>query len=325
MPANLPPDYRSAEQRFREAKTVPDKMEALEEMWAVLPKHKGTDKIQADIKRRMARLRREGDKKGGPAHYAVKVVREGAGQVMLLGCPNSGKSSLLAGLTAAHPTVAEYPYSTRSLLPGMMAYKDVQVQLVDTPPVAPGCIEAYLPSLVRSADAAVVVVNLAEPDFGAQVEPVLTELGKRKICLVREPGKAEVERGVAEKRALIAATRQDVAEGNLALLMEQYGERFPVFPVSAVTGAGTDVLREKVFGLLDCVRIYTKVPGKLPDRDHPYVVAEGTTVMELARSVHKDFAVSLKYARLWGEGARDGQMVERGHVLHDGDLVELHI
>ena len=325
MPANLPPDYRSAEQRFREAKTAASKIEALEEMWALLPKHKGTDKIQADIKRRMSRLRHEADKKGGPARHAVRVVREGAGQVMLLGCPNSGKSSLLAGLTAAHPTVAEYPYSTRSLLPGMMAYKDVQVQLVDTPPIAPGYIETYLPSLVRGADAAVVVVNLAEPDFGAQLEPVLTELGKRKICLVREPGQAEVERGVAEKRTLIAGTRRDVAEGNLSLLTGQYGQRFPVLAVSAVSGEGTDVLREKVFGLLGCIRIYTKAPGKPPDSDHPFVVADGTTVMELARTVHKDFAVSLKYVRLWGEGARDGQMVERGHILHDGDLVELHI
>ncbi len=327
MPANLTPAYRSAEQRFREAKTIPDKLDALDEMWAFLPKHKGTDKIQADIKRRTARLRREGEKKGGPAHHAVKVVREGAGQVVLVGAPNSGKSQLLASLTGAHPTVAEYPYATRIPLPGMMPYKDVQVQLVDTPPIAPGYVEPYLPSMVRGADAVILVVNLAEKDFCGQVEPVLREMGSRKVSLVGEPGKVQLESGVVEKRTLMIATRRYLpkALADLPALEAAYGECFLIVAVSAPASEELEPLRETIFSLLGCIRIYTKAPGKPPDREHPYTVLIGTTVMDLAKIVHKDFASSLKFARIWGVGTRDGQRVERVHALHDGDMVELHI
>jgi ribosome-interacting GTPase 1 len=76
--------------------------------------------------------------------------------------------------------------------------------------------------------------------------------------------------------------------------------------------------------MLDVIRIYSKKPGKKADTDAPYVVRRGTTVLDAAGIVHKDFAQHLKYARLWRRGALEGQMVSREHVLEDGDILELH-
>src|SRR5438477_183284 len=223
MPANLSPEYKAAEAAYRKAREPRERLECLREMLRTIPKHKGTEHLQADIKARIKDLAEdlEGGRRGGGGHSggpALVVRPEGAAQVALIGPPNAGKSSLHARLTGSAAHVAPYPYTTQFPEPGMLPHQDIHFQLVDLPPVA----------------------------------------------------------------------------------------------------------REHPVAWLGVVRIYTKAPGHAPDKGRPFTLRRGQTVDDLARLIHKDLVRSLKYARVWGHCEFDGQHVGHGHVLGDGDIVELH-
>jgi ribosome-interacting GTPase 1 len=325
MPANLTPDYLNAEQRFKSAKTTEDKIAAIEEMMATIPRHKGTEKMQADLKRRLSKLRVEQARRPvsriGIIH---RVEKEGAGQVVMVGPPNSGKSLLVRRLTHATPEVADYPFTTRVPLPGMMRFEDVQVQLVDLPPVHPDFPESWLYQIIRNADAALLVVDLGDPDLLEDLETSLGQLANAKVQL----GQSELPGvpGWLHKRTLLAANKTDAsgAADAFEILRELYGARFAMAGVSAETGEGLECLRRAVFGVLEVIRVYTKAPGKKLERTAPYILKHGSRLIDLAAHVHQDFLSQLKYARLWREGRFDGQMVNRDHVLEDKDVVELH-
>lgn len=326
MPANLSPEYLEAEQRFKSAKSTEEKLEALEEMFATIPKHKGTEKMQADIKRRLSKLRSEQAKKPisrvGLLH---RVEKEGAGQVALVGPPNSGKSALVRHLTHATPEVADYPFTTRAPVPGMMAFEDVQIQLVDLPPVRPDFPESWLYQIIRNADACLLVVDLSDPGLLEDLETTLGQLGNAKVQLGQGPLPANPA-GWLVKRTLLIGNKLDAAGAaeNLEILRELYGARFPILALSAETGARLDELRHAVFALLELVRVYTKVPGKKLELTAPYVLKRGSRLIDLAAHVHHDFLTQLKYARVWGHGKFEGQMVNRDYLLVDKDVVELH-
>ena len=313
MPANLTPEFREAEQRFRAAQTGEEKLVALEAMLRAIPKHKGTEKMQADIKRRIAKLKAEATRRPVTARQRAShhLSREGAGQVALVGPPNSGKSSLVAAVTNARPVVADYPFSTREPLSGMMPYENLQIQLVDLPPLAPGFAPPWMFSLIRRADAILLVLDLSDEGLVGRAEGLKTLLAEGKVSL---------------SGAVIAGTRADVpgAADNLSLLPEILGQEIPAVAISAVRGDNLPVLQRLLFEALAVIRIYTRAPGKRPDLTAPFVLPRGTTLVEAAAAVHKDFAANLKFARVWGKGTFDGQMVQRDHVLHDGDVVELH-
>ncbi|MDQ7800319.1 MAG: TGS domain-containing protein [Armatimonadota bacterium] len=331
MPANLTPEYLSAEQRYRQAASPQERLEALEEMLRTVPKHKGTEKLQADIKRKIARLRQEMQTRRGGARAQpfFHIPREGAGQVVLVGPPNSGKSSLLAALTNAAPEVAPYPLTTRVPQPGMMHFENVQVQLVDTPPVCREFSEGWLYGLIRGADAAVLVLDCSD-DGILYLEDSLRLLPDNRVFLVGQeavvPDDASLPRG-AYKRTVVVANKWDLpgARENLAVLVELLGERLPgePLPVSAVRGDGLEQLRSRIFSALHKIRVYSKPPGQKPDLQAPFVLPRGSTVRDAAEVIHKELAERLKYARLWGRGYH-GQMVGRDHVLEDGDILELH-
>jgi hypothetical protein len=326
MPANLSPEYLQAEQRFKSAKSTEEKLTALEEMFSTIPKHKGTEKMQADIKRRLSKLRTEQAKKPvsrvGLLH---RVEREGAGQVALVGPPNSGKSALVRHLTHATPEVADYPFTTRAPLPGMMAFEDVQIQLVDLPPVHPDFPESWLYQIIRNADACLLIVDLSDPDLLEDLETTLGQLGDAKVQLGQGPPPANPT-GWLAKPTLLVGNKLDAAGAaeNLEILKELYGTRFPILALSAETGAGLDELRRAVFELLELVRVYTKAPGKKLELTAPYVLKRGSRLIDLAAHVHHDFLAQLKYARVWGHGKFEGQMVNRDYLLADKDVVELH-
>lgn len=329
MPANLTTQYKDAEQRFRQATDHDAKREALREMLALLPKHKGTEKLHADLKKRLAKLEEEaGHAARGGGHRADPghVRREGAGQWILVGPPNAGKSSLLAALTHAHPEIGEYPFTTRAPLPGMAAFEDVQVQLVDTPPVAAGHTEPYLPNLVQGADGVIVVLDPTADDVAQTFAAVLEVLSRGHVWprgRAPPPGASPL---LVARPVLVVATRRDLDDdGTFAgLARDAAGADLPFFAVSATRGDGLDALRPELFRALGRIRVYTKEPGKKPDLGKPFVLPAGATVHDLAALVHHDVAAHLKFARIWGHARFEGQQVDRHHLLADRDVVELH-
>jgi ribosome-interacting GTPase 1 len=328
LPANLPPAYFEAEKRYREAKTPGDGIAALEEMLAIMPKHKGTDKLKADLRRRISKLRtkQHEKKKVGKRESSFKVEREGVGQVVVIGAPNVGKSALVAALTNADPQVADFPHSTWKPTPGMMYFEDIQIQLIDTPPISREYIEPLFFDLVRRSDVILVVVDV-HTDPLHQLEETVSVLKERRIVPRRLERLYEDSTGWTFLPILVIANKIDdqSSEENFEIFNSLLEDDWPVIPVSAATGRNFDVLKESIFYTLEIIRIYTKIPGKEPDLTAPFVLRKGSTLEELALKIHKDFSAKLKYARLWGAHVYDGQMVQRDHVLQDGDIVELHV
>ena len=315
MPANLPPQYLEAEKKFRLAKNAADKIIALEEMLAIMPKHKGTDHLRAELRRRIAKLIQVSEKKAATQRASMLIDKEGAAQVVVIGLPNAGKSQLVSSVTNASPTVAEYPFTTHSATPGMMEFENIQIQLIDTPPLTEQSIEWWLPHMIRRADALLVVVDLSNAPL-AQVEAIFIELESRKI-VVREN----------KVKALIVGNKLDVANAseNYLALKNKYERQLPIIAVSAKEGVGLEELKREIYQMLDIIRVYTKAPGRKPDFTDPIILDRGSTLADAAASVHKDFAAKLKYARIWGSGKHDGVMVKRDHILQDGDIIELHL
>ncbi|WP_165250881.1 GTPase [Paludisphaera soli] len=330
MPANLPPQYLKVEDEYRSLTKPGDRLEKLRELYRMLPKHKGTEKLQSDLKQKMSRLKEEletaapGAKKqhGG----APKIPREGAGRVVLVGPPNSGKSALLAALTNARPAVAPFPFTTRAPQPGILDVEDVPIQLLDLPPVSDDFMEPWLPGLIGSADAAILTFDLASDDAADEVEAVLALLAARGIELVEELPCDVEDVEVRHVKTVAAAAKADApgAEGRLEVLREWFAGRFRPRPVSAETREGLETLARDAYHSLGLIRIFTKVPGRPADRSRPFTVPVGSTVLDLAREIHRDLEASLRSAKVWGTGVFDGQSVKRDHELHDRDVVELH-
>ncbi len=329
MPANLPPQYMKAEEDFRKAGSPAEKLEALRTLFRLLPKHKGTEKLQSDLKQKISRARDEveagksGGKKSGPSY---RVPREGAGQVVLVGAPNAGKSAILAATTNAKPEIAPYPFTTRAPYPGIVSHLDIRFQLVDLPPITADFLEPWVPNIIRSADAAALVVDLADDDLIEGAEVALGRLADVHTELVGELPFDVEDETLQHVRTILAANKCDdpAAKDRLELLTEWVAGRFPILEVSATTGLGLESLKAGAYDLLGVLRIYTKVPGKPADRKSPFTVPQGSTVLDLAREIHRDLEQTLKFAKVWGTGVFEGQTVKRDHELHDADVVELH-
>lgn len=331
MAVNLPPQYHDAEARYKKAKTPEEKLAALKEMWVILPKHKASEKVQADLKTKISELTDEieharlGPKKAAPGVH--KIPAQGAGQVVLLGPPNAGKSRLITRLTKAPAKVEPYPFTTRDPVPGMMDYEDVRVQLVDLPPVTPDHYEHFITELTRGADAALLFLDLSDDDGAAATQAVIDRLKQARRVLVGNTASDGDDPTTYHLKTLLVANKSDdeAADIRLELAREAFADRFPMLVVSAEHGTGLEDLRKAIYVLLGVMRIYTKQPGKPAEKSNPFTCPIGSTVHELAGRVHKDFEDGLKSARVWGAGVFDGQTVGREHVLHDGDLVELHL
>jgi len=327
MPTNVPPQYREAEARYRAAVSPEDKLAALEEMLRIMPKHKGTDKLQADVKARIAKLRQhqEGPRKGG-GHSHV-IAGEGAGQVALVGPPNVGKSSLVSVLTGAEPKVADYPYTTIEPVPGMMPVEDVFVQLIDLPAISTEHVEPWVFDLVRRADILWIVVESGGALDG--LESIRSLLAAKHIEVYPQGGSSAAGGDPAwvRKPGMLVVTGMDRpgAADNLEILRALLEAPWPVHAVSPVNGHGLEALGRETFEALDVIRIYTKEPGKPADRKRPFTLPRGATVADLAETIHRELAQGLKFARIWGEGVFDGQQVQRDHVLAEGNVVELHL
>jgi len=325
MPANLPPQYFDAEKRYRQAKTPEDKIEALETMLAIMPKHKGTDHLYGDLRRRIAKLTEEAERKAATSRTSFYIRREGAGQVALVGLPNVGKSQLLAAVTDALPEIAEYPFTTKSPNIGMMKFENIQIQLVDTPAVTGKDSRAWLNNIARNADLIAIVVDLSNNPV-EQVVTTLQELENIGIVPVSN-NITEATIGKRQRKMLLIANKSDLENSGAGAkqLNSQYSARFPVISISASEGNNIEVLKSGIFKALEIIRVHTKSPGKKVDLTDPVILKTGSTVKEAAEEIHKDFKSKMKYALVWGSGKFDGQRVGQDHVLQDNDIIELHI
>ena len=347
MPANLTADYRKAEEAFRQARELRDRLDCLKEMLRTIPKHKGTDHLQADIKSRIKDLTEElagpskGGKRAGPIH---SIRAEGAAQIAMIGPPNAGKSSLHARLTGSKTDIGPYPLTTRLPIPGMLPFEDVHIQLIDLPPVSADFMETWIVNALQPADGALLVVDVSDPECVDQIPVILQRLAEKKIFLLEQwPGFEPVTRSKADDPAdvptdgeldpfrielptILAANKSDLDPGpdEVKILEELLDLHFPALACSATTGQGCDEIGALLFQGLQIVRVYTKTPGKPFKREKPFTVRAGQTILDVARLVHKDFAQDLRYARVWGHEVFDGQQVGPEHWVADGDIVELH-
>ncbi len=340
MPTNVTAEYKKAEQAFREAREPADRLQCLQEMLRTIPKHKGTEHLQRDIKTRIKMLKEDlsGSKKGaartGPVH---SIRQDGAAQIALIGPPNSGKSTLHHALTGARSEIGMYPFTTRSPLPGMMPFEDVQFQLVDLPPISVDYFEPWLVNALQPANAALLIIDISDPGCIEHVHDVQQQLQQRKFYLTDKfqactSGQPDVndedfDPFRVDLPTLLVANKIDLADGldELDALNELLEHCFPSVAVSATMGTNLNEFPGMVFDKLNIIRVYTKVPGKPADTERPFTLKFGGTVFEVARQVHKSIAEQFRFARIWGEDVYDGQQVGPDHVLHDSDIIELHV
>lgn len=311
MPANLTPDYFKAEQWYRSATTPEEKILALEQMLAVMPKHKGTDKLKADLRQKLSALKAGEEKRHKSGGVDIfHVPRTGAGQVVLLGMPNTGKSSIVGLLTDAKVHITDFPFATNAPVPGMMHFEDVPIEIVDMPPITaeivmPGQVGTY-----RNCDLIAIVIDLST-DVEEQWNVCLDFLEMRNLL----PG----------KKTVCICTKSDIeADGAIDKVKKLCANRFDMIATSVESGEGMGELPTMLFKQLSIIRVYAKPPGKKPDMNEPFTIPAGSTVLDLARVIHRELAEKLKHARIWGTNVYEGQSVQRNHVLNDKDIVELH-
>lgn len=328
MPLNLPPEALEAQQRHRAAETLEEKITTLEEFVSLIPKHKGTDHLRADLRRKLSKLKNaaQTQKRSGKQASAYHIDSEGIGQVVLVGLPNVGKSALVAALTNATPEVAPFPFTTWTPTPGMMEMENVQIQLIDTPPLSEDFIEPEMLNLVRRADLVLLVIDLQGYPL-QELEDTVAILKEHRIVpsYLRHTYTEERRPTIIPTLVLANKCDDEACAEDFVVLCELLEHDWPLLPVSATTGRNLEHMKRVVYDLLGVIRVYAKPPGREPDYSAPFVMREGGTVEEFASKVHQDFAKGLKSARVWGSATHDGQMVGRDHVLHEGDVVELRI
>uniref|UniRef100_A0A7C4QSG4 TGS domain-containing protein n=1 Tax=Schlesneria paludicola TaxID=360056 RepID=A0A7C4QSG4_9PLAN len=330
MPANLTPQYQKAEEAYRRAQSAQERLACLEQMLQLIPKHKGTEKLQADLKTRLKETRQELQAEQHASKAVGKVYRfprQGAAQAVIVGAPNAGKSRLLKELTKAEPEVAPYPFTTREPMPGMMAWEDVAVQLIDTPPITSSHFEPYLLNLVRSTDLVLLAFDGSSDDAPEQTVEVIQQFARRHTFLSDHTGFDPDDFSQLHVKTLLVVTRgsDPDAAARADFLRELLPIPFPGTTVECDDAPSREALREQIFRSADVIRIYTKTPGKPADFSAPFCIPRGGTVEDLAAKIHRDLAEKVKSAKLWAHGSSDARIVGRDHVLSDRDLVELHV
>ena len=330
MAANLSPEYQAAEKKYKSSSDPREKLDALQEMLRTIPKHKGTEKMQADIKTRIKKMRKETKKSGGAAKSTgISIERSGEGQVVLVGPPNSGKSTIVNMLTHATPEVADYPYTTRMPTPGIMKHEDVPLQIVDLPPIADGYIESWLPQIIRVCDAAILCLSFHNDDILSQYEELMKILEEYKLMLCGQeiPDEDDIPRGFMPIPTVMLANKMDTpdAKDNLEIFREFFGTPFETIEMVATDEEQVSKIPAKMFDFMNLVRVYAKEPQKPAKMDKPFVFHEGDTLFDMAYTIHSDFAENLKVAKVWGAGKFDGQMINKDYILQDKDVIEIHI
>lgn len=326
MPANLPPTYFEKEKELKFAQTPEEKIQIYSELLSIMPKHKGTDKLRADIRSRISKLKKEiGKQTGGARVDLYHVPREGAAQVVMLGMPNSGKSQILKALTNAEPEVQNYPYTTQIPQVGMIPYKNIQIQLVDMPPVSRDYAPGWIFGIARGAELLLIIIDLKNKDVKAEIGTVIELLESSHIKIAPKSGEIKDENFLT-KKGIFVCNKKDIdgAEDKFIRIEKQYGTDFKFFSISALHNSNLETVKEEIYRALDIIRVFTKPPKKDVDKSHPFILKKGSKVIELAAQIHRDFQKNLRYVRLWRKGEIDGMRIDKKEILQDGDIVEFH-
>lgn len=326
MPANLTPDYFKAEKWFKEAQTTEEKILALEKMLAVIPKHKGTSHMCADIKKKISHFKDSASKKSGTGKTfdIFHIPKSGAAQIVMIGTPNSGKSSIVASLTNANVTVAEYPHSTSVPAPGMVTFEDIKIQLVDMPPItadyaAPGQVGTY-----RNCDKIAITIDLST-DLQEQLNVCFAFLNDHCLLIDKDNDQTDAEGNALGKDAFFLCTKNDAAPADAIETLKSLSPKdLPMIVTSTESFEGIEELPENLFAQSGKIRVYTKKPKVKAELKDPFTLPIGSTVMDLARTIHRELAEKFKSARIWGKGYYDGQNAPQNHILNDKDIIELH-
>ena len=331
MPANLPPQYYALEKEFNKETDLHEKLRMAQELLTIMPKHKGTDKLQAEMKAKISKLKKQiddGGKKSGIRHADPHshIDKEGAGQIILIGPPNSGKSSLLESLTNAKPLIADYPFATREPMTGMMFYETVHLQLIDTPAISDDQTPPYLPNLIRQADIVVLICDISADNFEDCIREAIDYLGQKNIILTSNPVAQGDDTRMVYKKTIIAANKylEDESGQGLEELRKKHTD-FIIVPVSILDDESLNKFKTEIFRALNIIRVYTKRIGHEVEFVDPIILPVGGTVEDAAVMLHKDFAYKLQFAKVWGKGKFEGQRVKNSYTLSDGDIIEFHI
>lgn len=329
MPANLPPEYFEVEKTLRQANSAEEKIQIMEKLLSIIPRHKGTEKLVALYRSKIAKLKEEIEHRPAVKKSQLfRIEKSGAGQVIVIGPPNAGKSSLIRILTGVEVEVADFPFTTRTAAPYMMPYENIKIQLIDTPPITADYLEFWLVEMIKTAEAVLVVVDSSSQEAAGNLEIIINRLKEKKIELVHLSTSIPPEKFPFLKRTLLVLNKNDSADSEKVKeeIEILFGTSLDKISVSAKTGDGLKALTNRIYDLLQIVRVYSKVPGKKPDFDSPFILKKGSNILDLARQVHKDFAEKLNYARVWNKaGTITGLRVTRDYLLNDEDVVELHI
>lgn len=304
MPINAGPEYFAAKLRYETARTTRDRMKYLQEMISAAPKHKSSEHLLAQLRKKLADLKKElltnsKKKAGGSGGGGWAIRKEGDAQVVLIGYPSSGKSTLLSRLTNAKPLIADYPYTTQEPEIGTMKYSNVDIQLVEVPAIAEGTSESEkgsaLFSIIRNADGIVLVVDAR--DFQRQLSMVMNEL--KKAGITGKPSLAVVTKG----------SRAD-AVGNIEPR------------VKTIEDKDVEVLKREIWEMLGRMRAYTRKGERTEER--PMVMRKESTVRDFTNMIHKELLADFRFARVWRKGSPySGQRVGLDFVLKDEDTVEI--
>ncbi len=308
MPANLPPQFHEISQKVKEAEKVEEKISLLEELLAITPKHKGTEKVQAEIKAKIAKLKKKKPKKS-KSEISYFIPKEGAAQIVLVGPANSGKSSLLNVLTEAETKTGAYPFTTQTLKPAMMPYQNILIQLIDTPPLtkdSPG----WMKNILKSSDAIIAVFDLSK-------EGVIED--------IKEIKKIFKDWRLNSKKTIFVANKIDLGKPEKKIEKIESELKDKIYLLSCEKKINIEKFKRMVFRTLEIIRVYTKSSNKSVDFEHPFIMKKNSKLVELARKIHHDFKSSFKYAKLFTPGSKHPKIIGKDYILQDEDIVEIRI
>jgi len=300
MTVNAHPEYIYAEKEYYSAENDEDRLLALEKMISVLPGHKGAENLRSQIKLRYKKLKekmiKEKKSKKGGTRQGIKKEDM---QAVIVGKTKSGKSSLLALLTNAKPSIADYDFTTRVPVVGMADYKGVGIQIIEVPAIGS---EYYDRGVVNSADTILILIETLE-----QIKEI------EKI-VERAPGKK-----------IIAFNKIDLLSENdkRKVFATLSSRKYNFVLISTFTQENIEVLKERLFQSFGRIRVYTKQPEEKQKSEHPIILNPTSTVQDVAEKILKGFSKKVKTARIWGPSSKySGQVVGLQHKLKDLDSVE---